>query len=655
MKIKLLFNIINIDNDLVDPVYIPKTGIIVDKHTGNVIHRFAELEMTNFFYFRVEFSHYEYSSIYLPKTKSYKNKLSKRVYHINLYLQIDAIIRDANITKILYRKLTYYFSIMQIKEIKDKSNYNTDNSFIEKFIEYRNTNFMYLISWYYFRINNHYVFDLKNKKILTPKSITKINFRRKGGIIETNNVEKLINNNFKQNKDTKSLIILPTNMTNLWFNNLKITYDELLCLKKSEAELYKKENINQIIIHECHVQFLVGIKHLIDIIGCNNIWIINSLPLRYYFTIEKTPPKLKINDLATISGLWFNFSSIEKKKYKNEIIKMLLTKFNQYYTVVKYNNDDVANIKTIKLEMTDFEKYIYNVFNKYYENWKNKLTNDPKNTYSVATIEKSKKVESKIYNAVITLITAVLDDHCIPNFYEKSIRSILIKTNNIKNKFDHLINIYYEVNKVSDYVITENDVINFDHILNDLKDKKTKAETRIYNYKRYLEGNVYKIIDDKCCPICYSTEQLIKTKLICGHSLCLECTLSTLGTSSKCPICNEYINIHKIAIIKNTIDKYHSNIVSYFKTLNKNSIILTDLHATLNLLINPEYNTHIIDINKSNVVSKIKKIQKIDTIIIFSTPSIIMSKKTFKEFEQVLNFFNLFNNKPKIIKIEIII
>ncbi|XWV26081.1 putative ring finger protein [Tupanvirus soda lake] len=653
MKIKLLFNVINIDNDLVDPIYIPRTGIIVDKNTGNIIHRFAELEMTNFFYFKVEFSHYVYDTIYLPKTKCYKNKLSKRVYHIYLYLQINTIIKDANTTKTLYQKLTYYFSIMQIKEIKDKNNYYTNDNFIKNFIDYRNINFMYLIPWYYYRISNHYVFDLKNQKILTPKLITKINFRRRGGIIETNDVEKLINNNFKSNKDTKSLVILPTNMTNLWPNNLKITYDDFICLKKSQAELYKKENIDQIIIHECHVQFLIGIKNLIDIIGCNNIWIINSLPLRYYFTIDKTPSKLKINDLATISGLWFNFSKMEKKKYKNEIIKMLLTKFNQYYTIVKYNDDKMIDIKTIKLQMSEFEKYIYDVFNKYYDNWKNKLTNDPKNSYSIATIEKNKKIESKIYNAVITLITAVLDDHYVPNFYENNIRNILIKTNNIKNKFDHLINIYYEVNKVSDYVITENNVIDFDDILKDLKDKKSKAEMRISNYKRYLEGNVYKIMDDKCCPICYSTEQLVKTKLICGHSICLECTLSTLGASSKCPICNEYINIHKIAIIKNTIDKYHSNIVSYFKTLNKNSIILTDLHATLNMIIVPEYNTNIIDINKSNVINKIKKIQKIDNIIIFSTPNDIMSKKTLKEFQQVVNFFHLFNNKPKFIKIEI--
>jgi hypothetical protein len=644
MKIKLLFNTINLDNDMVDPIYIPKSGIIIDKHSGNILYKFTELEMSDFFYFRIEFSHYQYVPMYQSKTCAYKNRMTKRIYNLYLYLDIPAIIHDAIILKILNRKLSYYFAMLQFKEIKQKKNYHTNEKIIGQYINYRYHNHMYLIPWYYYRISNDFVFDLKYKKLLPAKYVTKINFGRKGCIVETNNVRKLIKDHFTSFTE-KTLVILPSNMTNLWPNMLTITYDQLVNLKKPEVNnIRKNHNITQLIIHECHVQFLVGIKNLADIIKCEYIWIINSLPLRYYFSVESAPPKLEINDVASISNLWLNFSATTKQKYKTEIIKMLLTKFNQIYTIVTYDTtvkSDTAhpNIGTIKLHMTDFEKYIYGIFNKYYDNWKNKLTNDPDNTYSMTTKKKNYLIESKIYDAVMTLITSVVDDKNVPKFFEYDIKNILSKTINVNRALYTMI----DGKKTSGNKLT------------DLINEKNKLNAKILNYKRYLDGTVYSSFNDKCCPICYSDETLVKTKLICGHFICLECMLNTLSSISKCPVCNEFININKIAIVKDTINKYHSNIISYLKTLDHSTLLLTNLKASANIIFGNEYKIEVININKPNVANKIKNIQKISNIVLLTTPCNIIAPNVFEELDKIIGFFQLFNNKPKITKIRIII
>ena len=654
MKVKILFNTINLENEAIDPIYIPQSGTITDKHSGNILYKFIELEATNYFYFKIEFSHYQYILLYQPKSLSYKNVVAKRIYNLYLYLNISAISNISNISKTLNRKLTHYFTMLQIKEIKEKKNYHTNEKTIGQYINYRYLNNFYLIPWYHYRINSNHVFDLKHKTLLGAKHVTKINCKRKGCIIETNNVVKLIQTDYFQVTREKTLIILPSNMVNLWPNALTLTYDQFLCFSKEDANNIRNQNISQIIIHECHEQFLVGIKNLVDIIKCKYIWVINSLPLRYYFSADQTPTKLKINELATISNLWFNFSKIEKKKYKTEIIKMLLTKLNQMYTIVKYNTN-YTDIDTIKLPMTDFEKYTHGIFNTYYENWKNKLTNDPNNIYSITTKKKNTKIESKIYNAVITLITSVVSDTHVPIFFKNSIKNILNKTIKVNVRLDCLIKNYYEANKTTRYKNTDNDIINFDYILADLNDKKNKTNTRISNYKRYLDGTVYHSFNDKCCPICYSSEDLIKSKLICGHFICLDCILSTLSSSSKCPVCNEFININKIAIIEDTINNYYSNIMSYIKNINNTTLLLTDLTASTNIIHNTKYKNNIIDINKSNVMNKIKKIQKIDNIVLLITPENMISPNILEELEKVIGFFQLFNKKPKISRIEVII
>lgn len=698
MKIKLLFNTMNIDNDHIDPIYMPLYGTIIDKHSGTILYRLKFSDMPNFFNFKIEFDKYCYTDYYQPKTNTYVNRMSGRVYNIYLYLNLTAILIDCGNTRTMCRKLAYYLTILQIRELQQKKIYYTDEKNINKFIHYRNFNLMYFIPWYFYRLNNGYVFDLVKKKIVPSKQVHKIYFMRKGGIIETNNVRKLLDN-FKINTKSKSqhiLVILPANMTNLWSETIKITYDELFLLKNNDINILKEKKISQIIIHECHIQFLIAIKNLAEKLECNLVWIINSLPLRYYFSMEKTPKKLNINNLATLSNIWLNLKKDKKQKYKTEIIRLLMTKFNQFYTIVNYNMD-YTSISITKLLLAPYEKYIYAEFNKYYNNWRNKLTNDTNNMYSFTTKKKNNLLESKIFDSLMILITSVVTNVNIPKFFEITTRNILSMTININNELTKILNIYYVKNKLS-HVKKSNHEINYNDIISNLNEKKKRTELKILNYKRYLTGSVYKLLDNECCPICYTDtdSELIKTKLICGHVICLECILNSLCKSNKCPICNEYINVQKIAIIKESLDsflntkliprkevenldemkistnltlfphnnskvkninEYSSNIINYLKQIDSSTIILTDLNAYYNIILNPEYNNNIniININKTNIMDKIKKIQeKIKNIIIFTSPQNIMDEKSKDQLYKIINFFQLFNEKLTINKIEIV-
>lgn len=641
----LVANIKINSNKKYDLVYIPQSGIIINNFDSEIIYEFEELEMSNFFYFRIEFDKYKYDKYYQPTTQSYTNKLSKRIYNLFLYLNLDVIYQNRD-NKTLCRKLTYYFSILQIEDIQKKKIYNIGEKKLNYFFDYRNLNNMYIIPWYYFRINNDLVFDLKQKKLISSDETKRNQFKRKGGIIETNNVRKLINNIFVPND--KILVIIPNNMTDLWTNTHKITYNELLLLNELDIKKLQNKKFKQIVIHECHIIFLTDIKKLVNRLECNNIWIINSLPLKYYF--ENNSNKLTINELFTITNLWSNFTLSEKKKYKTELIRLLFTKLNQYYAIINYKMD-YSCINTIKLPLMPLEMNIYREFMKYYNNWRNNLTNDPDNHYSFTTIKKNNKIETKIYNAVITLILSIVEKNNIPNFFESNTKIILKKTIDLNKNLDQMLNKYYFLNKMSYHKIMNNEIIDFNDILSNLQDKKKITEIKINNYQRYLEGTVYTAFEDNLCPICYSSDNITMTKLICGHTICLECIFGTIKKSNKCPICGEFINIHKIAIIKETTPNYVSNIVKYLKKLTKTSIILTDLYMIDNLLTNLKYNTNIINITKPTTLNKINKIKKIENIIILTTPKKIMPN----EIDKIINYYSLLNNNPIINKINFLI
>lgn len=373
-----------------------------------------------YFYIDIIFDSYTYKSYYESiHADNFVNKITKKNYNIFLYVDLEKIIKCKSID--VLNILSKLFTLVQINQIKSKKTYMTYN--IDKFISERESIYLHLDkSWFCFQMDLFHMFDMKNKKIISDKKLSqKIFFARTGGIIETNNVEKIINL-FKNN--TNDLILLPESLSYLWSSYTKIIFENIISMSIFELKSYfqyiLKKKYNRIIIHECNEKILPIIKIIADIINPKTIWIINALPLRYYFN---KLTKINLNNLLSISNLWLCFNNDQKKIYKIELLYMLFVNFNKLYT--RYYYDRVPNINSIKINLfnkcNSIEKYIYDKINSYYINWKNQLYISDNNIYSTATRNNFLKIESDILNIyfdVINKIVTISDIYkIIPNIY----------------------------------------------------------------------------------------------------------------------------------------------------------------------------------------------------------------------------------------------
>lgn len=686
MIVKILFNTVYIDEPTINPCYLPNLGLIINKSNNEVLYKFNLIELTRYFYFTLEFDGYEYKDFYQPKNNSYKKQVYQRKYNLNLNININSITNDKGLNTILYPKLSYYFTIMQIKELVDKKKYNMNVDLFQDFLNFRNKNPLYIIKWYYYRINDYYVYDLNDKRILSFKQINKINFRRKGAIIQSNNVTKIVDQ-IQKNKNimkiiNKTLIIIPGNMSNLWdnYNYNIITFEKLIKLNKNNFHNIDRK-YKQIIIHECHFNLLIVIKNLVSkLILCNKVWIINSMPLKYYLSNKNKNNKINVNQIASLMNMWMDFNNNQKKLNKIEIIRFSLNKFNQHYANIIFPDD---KIESVIMTLNNMEKDIYEYFYGHYYNWKNKLNNDPSNKYSFVTKNKDIMVESKIYNSILTTIFSVIDNNNISLFFSKKINKYLSKITNLGNDLDEILNFYYnakkkynqKINSIADnntiskynnldYFIDNidddlnnenNETIDFKNILESLDKRKNKINQKIKNHQRYLDNKVYNILDNESCCICYSFDNLTKVKFICGHCICLECSLNTLANSNKCPLCNEHINTNKLVIVKESIDNYYSDLNNFIYNFSTNNLLLTNIDMVTNIMKLYGKNNNVININKCNISNKVNKNPRINEIYILTTPFELMNKNMYNDLINIVGYFNALDIKPTIKKIIITI
>lgn len=624
--IKLLYHTIKINDPDIIPMFDPNTGIIFNKNTTKEIYRIAKSEPNQYFNFTIEFGGYQYAEIYQPSLLTYQKRIISKQYHLYLNINIAAL------SKLKFGKfldhIVYRLIIIQKRELETKKRYDKHSEELAHFIDYREKNPLYLIPWNQFIINHNYAFDLRRKRLLTAQDVSKFKFSKKGGIIETNNVRKVVKH--FQKCEGKTLVILPSNMTNLWSDCLLLPYEKFLSMSSSDTTYYQKKRIDRIIIHECYVQFLSHLKKFLHDLNCDKIWIINSLPLRYYFAEKETPKKLNINNLEKLNNLWLAATLFDRKKHKTAIIRFLFSKFNQLYFRVNY--DSKAEYPKIKLAMNPLEKNIHQSFQQYYDNWKNKLTNDPKNIYSIATKEKINMIGSKVYASAINLMTSVKKMDNIPIFFKKKTKKCLIKIQKMASHYTNLAKIYQSGMSI------------FNVPLSILHEKKKQTELMLSNYRKYSSSDVYQNFRNDNCPVCFSTDELVKVQLICGHTICLECIIHVLARTNSCPVCSEFINISKIAIIHETIPNYFSEIMDYLEKLDDETIILTDFDLGIKNVIN---------VTTSFVSNKIKKIKNVKNIILFFS-SKGMKTKIQKEITHIINYFTLLNTNPHICSLEMV-
>lgn len=564
---KIVYTLITLKNKCNIPRYIPSKGIVLCQNTNDVIFRLPFIEIKKYYYFQLVFDHYQYDDFYYPHLKNYQKRISKRVYKMYLCINLPKVLNCKH--QMIYSILSLHLCFANMNRLFHKRKYNCDLKNVCHFIGYRNQNYVSINPWYLVKINDCFYFDLKKKQFITNRS-TNLLFKRKGGIIETNNITKTINEHFKHL--SKSLIILPAQMNNLWDGYHQITYEQLNDLDLASIKKFDHQ-YDQIIIHECHAKYLPIIKYIIDSINCRTIWIINGLPLKYYFDINHS--KLSINQIMQISNLWLNFNQKQKRKHKTSIYLALLHNFNQYYTIVNYaNNIDAITVNEIQISA--FEKHLYNIYNEHLEYWRSKLINDPKNKYSYGTKRINDILNARIYAAVLILMFSVVKYHEIPIFFKNKIQHEMQRLTLLKERKYDLISRYTNINKLRTSRITNIHVVNMEEMIHQLHHTYHKLSCKMNNLIGYSKNGVYTKYDDETCQICYSDEKLPSAKLICGHTICVECTLNSLGKSAKCPICQEIININSLAIIQDTIQNYHSALISFINHLPEKSILITD-------------------------------------------------------------------------------
>lgn len=671
MIIKFIYNKLYLNKNM-DCVYNPKFGTLVDKSNGKKIYEFVESEMKPYCYFTLDFDSYQYEKYLIPMTlplskthqyphilqmtSQFKKEVKYRIYNINLCININSILNNIRISASLHKKLSYYFAILQMKQIISKKNYIRKINEIKQFIKQRETTFIYLIPWKYFELNEDYLYDFQYKQLIKSVNVPKIIFKRKGGIIETNNVNRLIKENFIDNENI--LIIMPTNMINIWkkYNFTIMTYDELLNMNNNDIKKYTKLKISKIFIHECHIQFLVGIKNFIKYINCDIIWIINSLPLRYYFSINNTPQKITLSDILTLSNIWIGFEEVLKKKfYKTELVRLFLTKFNNYYTQINYTEPQIDFVK--KLLPSDFEKKIYNNINKFYLNWKNKLQNNDKNIYSRATENIIKKLEHKIYNSTITLSLSVVDNSKLRVFFMEKIIDTLDLLDKYSIKMNKMKDMYSSINNLIELNMNNNNYLKnmLDNSVSYFLDKINVNLDNICSKKKtsikYLKYDY--LLTNTSCPICYEEQFIYEVKLVCGHSYCLECLISSLSNKNECPCCREFITLEKIAIINyNNLGK-QMKLNSLLKSMNETDVIITDLKCFNNIFIMNELKCDIININSTNIFQQINNLTKIKNVYLLVDNNLDISDKKYSELFKLIGYFKLYNNGPHIHRIVI--
>ena len=703
MKIKLLYDELFVGKENINPKYIARRGTIVDIKSGKILYKLPGIEISQFFYFKLVFDSHKLNTYYCPKSAAYHKKVCGRNYQLFLYLDIPMIIANRGYTMQLYKKIQQYLIFIQTKQLTTKNNYHINGKWIKQFILYREEFAMYLIPWNYFRIDNNIAFDLKNKKIVAGSQIKKINFSRKGGIIETNNVNKLVEENFiNRISMEKTIVILPKKFVNLWKTAHIITFEELFLFSQTEIASFKNlnitlssessravsseagytgsfdssitlssesvitslggkamlealiPNITHVIIHECHAQLLSGIKKLIAILDCKIVWVINSLPLRYYFPSEKPIDKLNINNLETLTNLWIDFSVDDKRKYKTELFRLFFTKFSHYYSIINYEFHE--KFDTISLSLGNFEKNIFRELNEYYYNWKNKLTNDEKNIYSIASQKKIDYIESKIFDTMILLATNIKPVNDIKKIFGAMIKYTLFKVQSVNKNVDRLMTSYVNASKLSNK-IRDREIIDFDNIISDLEDKKKITESIIKNYQRYSNNDYVKLLDPEVCAecsVCYSSDDTIKTILICGHIICFECLIGTIAAANKCPMCSEYITLQKIIILQETIKNYHSNIINFLNNIDYDkTIILTNLCSIDNISTYGNHKLNVINVGKPVITHKLREIKNANNIMILTCPDKILTTKPMEEIYKIVGYAKLYNKNIKITKIEI--
>uniref|UniRef100_A0A6C0CAJ5 RING-type domain-containing protein n=1 Tax=viral metagenome TaxID=1070528 RepID=A0A6C0CAJ5_9ZZZZ len=625
-------------------IYINDTPIHKRHCTGN----------RPFFHFNLTFDSYHYRSIYCPDKKCIQKNVAGKTYYLYFCLNIDTVLAERH-NSWMFRKLRFYFAQLQAKQIIEKKCFKIDIYDCKKFINSVEKKHLSLIPWYMYQINDKYVINFKenNNSIVSANVISKLSFKKKGGIIETNSPVKIVRDNFADISNN-DFVILPKSMSKIWTktNAHVMTYDELIRIERNNMQKIMANKWKRLIIHECHQQFLGCIKNLIKKINCEIIWIINALPLYTYFFTKNN--NFGCIEISSLLQLWLDHKNTSKsptldKTYRIEINRFIFTSFNSMYARINYDSMDIDRYDTIY--PNHIEKNIVNELNVYYDKWKNHLTNDRNNKYSFVTQKRLSIIDNNFFNAMMTLSLSITDGTNLKRFITSKIDKSLKRLKRVQNMLKEIVTSFSDCSHVSlDQEFIENSIEDF--------------QKDLTNYTRYLSDKHYFVdnADKTTCPICYEPftsgtksvgTDIIKVNLICDHHICMECMVRSLTNNNECPICREHITVSEMVIVKETISNYSSELVNFFRNMNRYTVILSEFSAIENVVHNfydkPSDAPKFFDLRDKMVMSKIRKLSKVNNVYVITSNNVTQHKYV----TNYVGYFNSFNTKPNVIQINI--
>lgn len=632
------------------------------------VHKLYPKPVSNLYFYKIQFHDYKYENKFKVENRSFCKEIVSATYNIYVCIDIDAVCKNMCEDKQLQNNFDKLIKKIQESDLNKQHNYNISPPNVK---EYINDRYMFpneYICDNYYVLNNNYVYDAHLKKIVTYQESEKNIFKRKGCIFQTNNVKKFIESEFF-NIDIPTLIIMPTGMVNYW--KLRSENFELVSFADCTDLVIKLHLIDkkyeQIIIHELHNSYIESIKNIAVFANCNFVWIINSLPLRYYFSTKITPIKISINKLIILTNLWVDLDkymvpvkNVTCKTYSFGLYRFLVTKLQNMYCVVNYENSYDDIIKT-DIVLSKDEKYIHDLILKYYNNWLYNLTTDPKNRYSTVSYEYNNKILHKINNTFFLLLTSIFQKKNISEYFYNKIDNLLKQSNYIKNEIKCMITNYETVNKVSNIVniyskFNSNKWL-CDHIkILDSKIKKLSEVNSMYEYhKQFASYNKYDTPVCLICDYCNGTETVLDkvtlsekysmVKYMCGHGACLECFFGTLSNNNRCHLCNCCITVDNVVIIE---DQIVSSIITYLNTFTEKTLVVTSLRINDYVQqINPKID--VLNIRSYTIHNFINKNRNFVNLIILCSSDQPVSDNN--EINSIVEHYKLFNVELKVIEL----
>lgn len=210
----------------------------------------------------------------------------------------------------------------------------------------------------FIRLNDSTYLRLKDGCLLKKKlkMINIIPFKYQGGIIQSNSVINIV----KHFDEPNTIVFTSKNMTELWKHARIVTHDWLLkAAFDDEMELIDTKNISQFVIQESHHFIVTYIKKLLDAFNdVKAIWVINSMPLRYYSANQST--------FFPLMNTWMRLSLENKRKVKHYICKSLITNIRDYFFIA---NVDRNPIEKIHIPVSSFEAKIKSTYQRLFNQW----------------------------------------------------------------------------------------------------------------------------------------------------------------------------------------------------------------------------------------------------------------------------------------------